>query len=162
MKCSNPVVVSMFLALKVCSLQNTLRKASFQRSGNHITGMIPTNVFQSLNEAHSANSRFLLILLVLRFPTSVKEKRDPIINGVNAIVDAMVWMINKVMIIAPLGVFGPMAEAGGTFGFGALWSCLLSFIVYIAAILIFFGFVAYPLMIQIFTKTSAKKFPVRQ
>ena len=68
-------------------------------------------------------------------------------------------VINKVMIIAPLGVFGLMAEAVGTFGFGALMVVFKLFVVYIAAILIF-GFVAYPLMIQIFTKTSAKKFLV--
>ncbi|MCG6296144.1 dicarboxylate/amino acid:cation symporter, partial [Vibrio vulnificus] len=86
-----------------------------------------------------------------------KEKREPIMNGVNCIVDSMVWMINKVMVIAPLGVFGLMAEAVGTFGFGALMVVFKLFVVYVAAILIF-GFVAYPLMIQLFTKTSAKKF----
>lgn len=61
------------------------------------------------------------------------------------------------MVIAPLGVFGLMAEAVGTFGFGALTVVAKLFAVYVAAILIF-GFIAYPLMIQLFTKTSAKKF----
>ena len=61
------------------------------------------------------------------------------------------------MIIAPIGVFGLMAEAVGTFGFAALMVVFKLFVVYVAAILIF-GFVAYPLMVHIFTKTSAKKF----
>lgn len=65
-----------------------------------------------------------------------KERREPIINGVNCIVDAMVWMINKVMIIAPIGVFGLMAEAVGTFGFGALMVVFKLFVVYVAAILV--------------------------
>ncbi|MEZ8120278.1 dicarboxylate/amino acid:cation symporter [Vibrio splendidus] len=124
-----------------------------------ITGMIPTNVFQSLNEANILQILVFCLFFGIAISKQAKEKRDPIINGVNAIVDAMVWMINKVMIIAPLGVFGLMAEAVGTFGFGALMVVFKLFIVYIAAILIF-GFVAYPLMIQIFTKTSAKKFLV--
>lgn len=81
------------------------------------------------------------------------------LNAVNAIVDVMVWMINKVMIIAPIGVFGLMAEAVGTFGFGALMVVFKLFIVYVAAIVIF-GFVAYPLMVGLFTKTSAKQFLV--
>ncbi|MEZ8407415.1 dicarboxylate/amino acid:cation symporter [Vibrio splendidus] len=124
-----------------------------------ITGMIPTNVFQSLNEANILQILVFCLFFGIAISKQAKEKRDPIINGVNAIVDAMVWMINKVMIIAPLGVFGLMAEAVGTFGFGALMVVFKLFIVYIVAILIF-GFVAYPLMIQIFTKTSAKKFLV--
>lgn len=124
-----------------------------------ITGMIPTNVFQSLNEANILQILVFCLFFGIAISKQAKEKRDPIINGVNAIVDAMVWMINKVMIIAPLGVFGLMAEAVGTFGFGALMVVFKLFVVYIAAILIF-GFVAYPLMIQIFTKTSAKKFLV--
>ncbi|WP_422641388.1 dicarboxylate/amino acid:cation symporter [Vibrio splendidus] len=124
-----------------------------------ITGMIPTNVFQSLNEANILQILVFCLFFGIAISKQAKEKRDPIINGVNAIVDSMVWMINKVMIIAPLGVFGLMAEAVGTFGFGALMVVFKLFIVYIAAILIF-GFVAYPLMIQIFTKTSAKKFLV--
>nr|WP_315973337.1 dicarboxylate/amino acid:cation symporter [Vibrio chagasii] len=124
-----------------------------------ITGMIPTNVFQSLNEANILQILVFCLFFGIALSKQANEKRDPIINGVNAIVDAMVWMINKVMIIAPLGVFGLMAEAVGTFGFGALMVVFKLFVVYIAAILIF-GFVAYPLMIQIFTKTSAKKFLV--
>ena len=66
-------------------------------------------------------------------------------------------MINKVMLIAPLGVFGLMAEAVGTFGFGALTVVLKLFVVYVAAILIF-GFIVYPLMVQVFSKTSARHF----
>lgn len=122
-----------------------------------ITGMIPTNVFQSLNEANILQILVFCLFFGIAISKQAKEKRDPIINGVNAIVDAMVWMINKVMIIAPLGVFGLMAEAVGTFGFGALMVVFKLFVVYVVAILVF-GFVAYPLMIQIFTKTSAKKF----
>lgn len=122
-----------------------------------ITGMIPTNVFQSLNEANILQILVFCMFFGIAISKQAKERRDPIINGVNCIVDAMVWMINKVMIIAPLGVFGLMAEAVGTFGFGALMVVFKLFVVYIAAILIF-GFVAYPLMVHIFTKTSAKKF----
>ncbi|KYN83998.1 amino acid:proton symporter [Vibrio cidicii] len=122
-----------------------------------VTGMIPTNVFQSLNEANILQILVFCMFFGIAIAKQPKAKREPIINGVNCIVDAMVWMINKVMIIAPIGVFGLMAEAVGTFGFGALMVVFKLFVVYVAAILIF-GFVAYPLMIQLFTKTSAKKF----
>ena len=122
-----------------------------------ITGMIPTNVFQSLNNANILQILVFCLFFGVALAQQPKERREPITNGVNTVVDCFVWMINKVMIIAPLGVFGLMAEAVGTFGFGALTVVIKLFLVYVAAILIF-GFVAYPLMIQLFTKTSAKKF----
>jgi Na+/H+-dicarboxylate symporter len=122
-----------------------------------ITGMIPTNIFQSLTSANILQILVFCLFFGIALSKQPKAKRDPIVNGVNTIVDAMVWMINKVMLIAPLGVFGLMAEAVGTFGFGALTVVLKLFVVYTAAILIF-GFIVYPAMVQLFTKTSARKF----
>ena len=122
-----------------------------------ITGMIPTNVFSSLNDENILQILVFCLFFGIALSKQPKAKREPLINGVNTVVNSMVWMINKVMIIAPIGVFGLMAEAVGTFGFGALMVVFKLFIVYVAAILIF-GFIVYPLIIQIFTKTSAKKF----
>ncbi|MEZ9922587.1 dicarboxylate/amino acid:cation symporter [Vibrio breoganii] len=124
-----------------------------------VTGMIPTNFFQSLNEANILQILVFCLFFGIAVSSLEKERRDPLINGVNAIVDAMVWMINKVMLIAPLGVFGLMADAVGSFGFGALMVVFKLFLVYVAAILIF-GFVVYPILVHVFTKTSAKKFLV--
>ena len=45
------------------------------------------------------------------------ERAKPLVDGLNTLVDAFVWMINKVMLIAPSGVFGLMADAIGTYGF---------------------------------------------
>lgn len=122
-----------------------------------VIGMIPTNVFQSLNDANILQILVFCLFLGIAISKQSPEKRDPVINGVNTIVDSMVWMINKVMVIAPIGVFGLMAEAVGTFGFGALMVVFKLFVVYTAAILIF-GFIVYPVMIHFFSKTSAKKF----
>lgn len=122
-----------------------------------ITGMIPTNFFQSLNDGNILQILVFCLFFGVAVSTLDKERRDPLVNGVNAIVEAMVWMINKVMLIAPLGVFGLMADAVGSFGFSALMVVFKLFVVYVAAILIF-GFVVYPLLVQVFTKTSARKF----
>ncbi len=122
-----------------------------------ITGMIPTNVFQSLNEANIMQILVFCLFFGIGLSKLETSRREPMLNSVNAIIDIMVWMINKVMIIAPIGVFGLMAEAVGTFGFSALMVVFKLFVVYVAAILIF-GFIAYPLMVQLLTKTSAKQF----
>ena len=78
-------------------------------------------------------------------------------DGLNTLVDAFVWMINKVMLIAPLGVFGLMADAIGTYGFDVLTLVLKLFLVYVGAILIF-GFVVYPLLIALFSNTPVRKY----
>ncbi|MCW8327403.1 dicarboxylate/amino acid:cation symporter [Photobacterium sp. SDRW27] len=122
-----------------------------------VLGMIPTNVFQSLNEANILQILVFCLFFGIALSKLEQERRDPLINGVNSIVDAMVWMINVVMKIAPLGVFGLMADAVGTFGFSALMVVFKLFVVYVAAILIY-GFVFYPLMIKAFSKTSPRKF----
>ncbi|HAI72788.1 MAG TPA: dicarboxylate/amino acid:cation symporter, partial [Alteromonas australica] len=124
-----------------------------------VTGMIPTNVFASLTNANILQILVFCLFFGLALSKQPKKNREPILNGVNTIVDAMVWMINCVMKIAPIGVFGLMAEAVGTFGFAALMVVFKLFLVFIAAIIVF-GFVVYPLLVQLFTKTSAKSFLV--
>ncbi len=61
-----------------------------------IIGMIPTNVFQSLNEANILQILVFCLFFGIAVSKLEKEKRTPLINGVNAIVDAMVWMIKIV------------------------------------------------------------------
>jgi Na+/H+-dicarboxylate symporter len=108
-----------------------------------VTGMIPTNVFASLTNANILQILVFCLFFGLALSKQPKKNREPILNGVNTIVDAMVWMINCVMKIAPIGVFGLMAEAVGTFGFAALMVVFKLFLVFTAAILVF-GFVVYP------------------
>lgn len=59
-----------------------------------ITGMIPENVFQSLNEANILQILVFCLFFGIALSKQSKERRDPIVNGVNTIVDSMVWMIN--------------------------------------------------------------------
>lgn len=60
-----------------------------------IIGMIPTNVFQALNNANILQILVFCLFFGIALSKQSPEKRDPIINGVNTIVDAMVWMINR-------------------------------------------------------------------
>ncbi|WP_082869061.1 dicarboxylate/amino acid:cation symporter [Oleiphilus sp. HI0125] len=124
-----------------------------------VIGMIPTNIFQSLSDANILQILVFCLFFGIALSKQEAERREPILNGVNTIVGSLVWMINKIMLIAPLGVFGLMAEAVGTFGFSALMVVFKLFVVYVAAILIF-GFIVYPLLVHVLTKTSARKFLV--
>ncbi|TKB56546.1 dicarboxylate/amino acid:cation symporter [Ferrimonas aestuarii] len=120
-------------------------------------GMIPTNVFTSLYDGNILQILVFCLFFGIGLSKVDSERSKPLIDGINTIVDAFIWMINVVMKIAPIGVFGLMAEAVGTFGFAALSTVMNLVIVYIAAIAIF-GFIAYPLMIKAFTKIPVGKF----
>jgi len=120
-------------------------------------GMIPTNVFESLT---GGNILQILVFSIFFGIALTKVKGDgakPILATLNTIVDAFVWMINCVMLIAPIGVFGLMADSVGTFGFDALEVVFKLFAVFVAAILIY-GFLFFPLIVQLFSKVSAKQF----
>ncbi|OHY55132.1 amino acid:proton symporter [Shewanella algae] len=120
-------------------------------------GMIPTNVFESLT---GGNILQILVFSIFFGIALTKVKGDgakPILGALNAITEAMVWMINCVMLVAPIGVFGLMADSVGTFGFETLEVVFKLFIVFVGAILIY-GFIFFPLVVQLFSKVSAARF----
>ncbi|MCF1428871.1 MAG: dicarboxylate/amino acid:cation symporter [Shewanella sp.] len=122
-----------------------------------LIGMIPTNVFESLT---GGNILQILVFSIFFGIALTKVKGDgakPIISGLNTVVDAFVWMINCVMVIAPIGVFGLMADSVGTFGFQALEVVIKLFLVFVVAILIY-GFIVFPLLVKTTSNVSARKF----
>ncbi|MGI2257860.1 dicarboxylate/amino acid:cation symporter [Shewanella sp. GXUN23E] len=122
-----------------------------------LIGMIPTNVFESLT---GGNILQILVFSIFFGIALTKVKGDgakPIISGLNTVVDAFVWMINCVMVIAPIGVFGLMADSVGTFGFQALEVVIKLFLVFVVAILIY-GFIVFPLLVKTFSNVPARKF----
>lgn len=122
-----------------------------------VLGMIPTNVFQSLNEANILQILVFCLFLGIALSKVDSNKTAPLMNALSGLVDAFVWMINIVMRIAPIGVFGLMAEAVGTFGFDVLAIVMKLFVVYVIATLLF-GFGFYPLLIKVFSKVSVTDF----
>jgi proton glutamate symport protein len=122
-----------------------------------LLGMIPTNIFQSLNNANILQILVFCLFLGIALSKVENSRRQPLLNMLNGLVDAFVWMINVVMRIAPIGVFGLMAEAVGTFGFDVLTTVMQLFIVYVGAILIF-GFGVYPLLVKLFSDMPVGRF----
>ncbi|AXX92659.1 dicarboxylate/amino acid:cation symporter [Malaciobacter molluscorum LMG 25693] len=122
-----------------------------------IIGIIPTNVFQSLTSANILQILFFCLFLGIAISKLEKEKSAPLINGLNALVEAFIWMINIVMKFAPIGVFGLMADAIGQFGFDILKVITNLVVVYMIAILIF-GFLFFPALVKLFSSLSPKKF----
>lgn len=122
-----------------------------------IIGMIPTNIFQSLIDANILQILVFCLFFGIAISKIPKEKSKPLVNGLDGMIQALIWMVTIVMYLAPIGVFGLMADSVGTYGFDMLGLVAKLFIVYLGALLVY-GFIFYPLIIKLFSKVSVLEF----
>ena len=122
-----------------------------------VIGMIPANPIQAFAEGNIL--QIIVFGLFLGFGISAigEKKRTKVVNGLNYILEALIWCIGRVMWIAPLGVFGLMAEAMGTFGFDILLKVVNLFWVDLLAVLLM-GVAVYPLTVMFLSNVSVKEF----
>ena len=122
-----------------------------------IIGMIPTNPIQAFAEGNIL--QIIVFGLFLGFGISAisEQKRAKVINGLNYLLEALIWCIGKVMLVAPIGVFGLMAEAIGTFGFDVLLKVVNLLWVDLIAVAVM-GLLIYPMTIMFLSKVSIKEF----
>ena len=122
-----------------------------------IIGMIPENPIRALTEGNILQIIIFGLILGFGIASIDEHKRNKVVNGLNYLLEALIWCIGKVMLIAPLGVFGLMAEAMGTFGFDILLKVANLLWVDLIAVLVV-GLVLYPLTISLFSNVSVKAF----
>lgn len=122
-----------------------------------VIGMIPTNIFQSLLDANILQILVFCLFFGIALSKVPKEKSAVILNSLEATTQALIWMVTVVMFLAPIGVFGLMADSVGTYGFDMLELVGKLFIVYIGALL-FYGYGFYPLLIKLFSKMPVLEF----
>ena len=122
-----------------------------------VIGMIPANPIEAFAEGNIL--QIIVFGLFLGFGISAigEEKRTKVVNGLNYVLEALIWCIGKVMWIAPLGVFGLMAEAMGTFGFDILLKVVNLLWVDLLAVLLM-GVAVYPLTVMFLSNVSVKEF----
>lgn len=122
-----------------------------------IIGMIPANPIKALADGNILQIIVFGLFLGFGISTLQGEKRLKIVNGLNYILEALIWCIEKVMYIAPLGVFGLMADATGTFGFSILLQIANLVWVDLLAVLVM-GLVVYPLTLVLFSRVKVRDF----
>lgn len=122
-----------------------------------IKSIIPTNPLEALVSGNILQILFFCLFFGIAVSTLPETKRTSITKGCNYIIDALIWMIKIVMYVAPIGVFGLMADSIGTFGFDVLYLVMKLVIVYLAAIFIH-GLIFYPLCLKALSKMNIKQF----
>lgn len=134
--------------------QGTVSELSFWDT---VIGMIPTNPIKSFAEGNILQIIVFGLFLGFGIAAISEEKRAKVINGLNYILEALIWCIGKAMLVAPIGVFGLMAEAVGTFGFDVLVKVVNLLWVNLLAVLVM-GLVIYPSTIALLSNVGIKTF----
>lgn len=122
-----------------------------------IKGFIPANPFESLTAGNILQIIFFAVFTGIGISKLESKKQRTLLHLVDSINDVMIWMIKKILIIAPIGVFGLMASSIGNFGTDVLILVLKLLGVYIAGLLIHtFGFLA--VIVNFFSKIKYLQF----
>ena len=132
-----------------------------------VIGMIPANPVQSFAEGNVLQIIVFGLFLGFGIAALAEDKRAKVINGLNYLLEALIWCIGKVMLVAPLGVFGLMAEAMGTFGFDVLlkvvnllWVDLIAVFISKVGVKEFFAAMLRPQIVAFSTASSMATLPV--
>jgi len=119
--------------------------------------IIPTNPIKSMADGHILQLIFFGLFLGFGISALPATKKQPLLNAFNYLLEALIWCIGKVMLVAPLGVFGLMAEATGTFGYDLLLKVGNLFTVNLVAA-IFMILIFYPVTLKLFSKQNIPAF----
>jgi Na+/H+-dicarboxylate symporter len=122
-----------------------------------LLSVIPENPVQSLAQGNILHIIFFGLFLGFGLSSLPGSKKDSVVNAFNTLLDALIWCIGKVMWVAPVGVFGLMADATGSFGYELLLKVANLFWANILAALIIF-LVMYPLTLHFFSKIKLSRF----
>ena len=122
-----------------------------------VIGVIPANPIEAL--AKGDILQIIIFGLFFGFGISAlkDDKRRMLTNGLNTILEALIWCIGKVMYVAPFGVFGLIADATGTFGFSLLVQVSTVLWIDLLAVVII-GLGLYPLTIALFSRVKLKDY----
>lgn len=81
-----------------------------------IKGIIPENPFDSLVSGNILQILFFALFFGIALSVMPKEKQRPVLDILDTVNAGMIWMIQKILVVAPIGVFGLMVNSIALFG----------------------------------------------
>ncbi len=122
-----------------------------------ILSFIPENPVVALASGNILQILVFCLFFGIGLSLLPREKSAPLLGVVDSAGEVLLWMIKRVMLIAPFGVFALMAEALGTFGWSVIGHVLELVLIFIVGlllqvILVYFGF------LKLASRISIKRF----
>lgn len=122
-----------------------------------IINIIPDNPFKALIEGNILQIIFFSLFFGLCLSKVSDEKQKPIISLLETVNEALIKMIEKILLLAPIGVFALMANSIALFGINILLLVTKLFFVFTLA-LGSIHFIMLPGFVKLFTGISPIKF----
>lgn len=122
-----------------------------------LVNIVPKNPFKAIADGDFLQIVFFAILTGIFLMQIPKDKSAPVISFFNGLSDAMIVLVEKIMIIAPYAVFTLIAATVAEFGFSIL-KTLMWYSLTVVLGLAILTFIEYPLLLKIFTKIRFKDF----
>ena len=108
--------------------------------GNHLIDtlvhIVPTNLFESMAKGELLPIIFFAVFFGLGL-AAIGEKAEPVKGFLNGTLEAVFWMINKILKLAPIGVFAFICTTVMTFGASALIPLFKLLVVVVFAMVFF-------------------------
>jgi proton glutamate symport protein len=127
---------------------NTAETISNHGFADTFLNIVPTNIFDALAKGDLLAVIFFSVMFGLGV-AAIGEKGKPVLAFCQGVADAMFWVTNQIMKLAPLGVFGLIGVTVSKFGIASLIP-LGKLVITVYAAMIFFVFVVLGLVGKIF------------
>ncbi|MCT1914452.1 cation:dicarboxylate symporter family transporter [Staphylococcus ureilyticus] len=124
----------------ISTYQSSAKAAESSTYGNHFIGTIVNIVPQNLFEALTSGELLPIIFFAVFFGvalSAIGKKAEPVKAVLSGSLEAVFWMINKILKLAPIGVFAFICTTIMTFGASALIPLLKLLLVVIGAMIFF-------------------------
>lgn len=144
--------------------ENLMAEAGAYEASSHVAGfwetlngIIPTNPFEALVQGNILQILFFALFFGIALSVMSDEKQKPVLAVLDTVNEAMIWMIKKVLIIAPIGVFGLMANSVALFGIEVMKLALALLLVFILVLAVI-HFIMIPMLVKVFGGVGPLKF----
>ncbi len=122
-----------------------------------IMGVIPENPFASLVSGNILQILFFALFFGIALSVMPKERQRPVLDVLDTVNQGMIWMIQKILVVAPIGVFGLMVNSIALFGMDIMQLVLKLLAVFSGTLaLIHFGMI--PMLASVLGRMNPLRF----
>jgi proton glutamate symport protein len=122
-----------------------------------LVNIVPKNPFKAIADGDFLQIVFFAILVGVFLVQIPSDKAKPVITFFEGLSEAMIVLVEKIMIIAPYAVFTLIAATVAEFGFNILQTLLWYSLTVVLGLTIL-TFVEYPILLKAFTKIKVTDF----
>ncbi|MGY3480164.1 cation:dicarboxylate symporter family transporter [Staphylococcus cohnii] len=124
----------------ISTYESSAKAAESSTYGNHfidtIVNIVPQNLFEALTSGELLPIIFFAVFFGVAL-SAIGKKAEPVKAVLSGSLEAVFWMINKILKLAPIGVFAFICTTIMTFGASALIPLLKLLLVVIGAMVFF-------------------------